>query len=847
MPYQPLPPLLFTAIIGILADRLVAPSIVLWILLCIVALVVWFWFRKYPLILVACAAFFGTWHHEHWYRYAHDDIGCYAPEYRLNAQPAAIIGTVVEMPRFYPKPPPLPGQIFDTSEKTVFTFRAEQLRDGRDWIPVSGKIMVTVFDDGRKYRIGDRLQLFGELQQPLGASNPGDFDYADYLRGLRIRVLLRCSDDSAVALLSSNRLSPGRWIESIRRTGVANLERHLSKQTHPIAEAMIFGVRESVGDEVRQSMIETGTMHLLAISGLHVTLIAGIGAWFLRLLKISRRKTAVAMIIFILFYLPLTDVRTPAIRAVALTCSFAIALYVNRLTSAVNLLPASALVVLLWHPSELFQFGAQLSFIAIGSFLWMPYLYQMFQNFLGMFGLGSMFITSPSSPTAVEVGTLRDVEQIELTSWWWVRRIVGFFRRIIGLFLASLTIWLFVMPILLSHIHVFTLLAVLTNLFIWIPLIPAMACGFITAMIGQVPIIGSVFGFCTDWSFWLLLEMVAWFQRLGGYYWVPGPPSWWNLGFYGAFAFFTFLPVRRPHWKILLTALLVWILIGIAAGYYRDFDRWQNDRLTLTVLSTGHGNSVLITTPENRLIICDVGSLTSPQYATDAMSKSIWRFGKRHIDAILISHPDNDHFNGVTMLLDRFSVGAVLVSPYTMEMHSESVRQSWELFMEKLEAKKIPVRIVADGDDLAEFGLPDSVILHPPKEDFVDQHITNATSLVLRVEHRGVGFLLPGDLDGRDTAPFLLREPMPTEIVMVPHHGGRSTQTDKVLEWTTPKTLLFSTGKLTHNPERLEEYRQKRYEVRSTYEEGAIEINIGKYTLPCHNLVVFESLKFRCH
>ena len=813
IPYLPLPPLFLAAIAGILTDRIFAPPVVLWVLLCVAPLIAWFFFRKYPLILVACIAFFGFWHHDHWVRYADNDIGCYAESL---GQPAALIGTVVEMPRFYPKPPQNPGQIFGTSEKTVFTFRAEQLRDGRDWIPINGNVLVTIYDDSRRFRIGDRLQLFGELATPLPSQNPGDFDYADYLRGLRIRSLLRCPDNSAVTLLASNRFSSSRWIESLRRTGVANLGRHLSDRTRPIAEAMIFGVRESVDDEVWQSMLATGTVHALSISGLHVTLIAGVAAWFLRLTHVSRRSTAIAMICFVLFYLLLTDVRTPAIRAVALICAFAIALYANRPTSAVNLLCASALVVLLWHPSELFQFGAQLSFIAIGSFLWIPRYARI------------KLLFYRSGPTDDDLKTLSDIERTESNSWRWLRRIERMFHWTAELFLISLVVWVFVTPLILSNVNLFTPVSVLVNPLLWLPLTAAMACGFATAMLGQVPVVGTLFGIGTDWSFWTLMELVYWFQHLGGHYWMPGPPNWWNFVFYGAFIVFTFLPVHRPRWWILLTAMVIWILVGVGAGYYRDVERLWSDRLTITVLSTGHGNSVLITTPDKRMIVCDVGSLTSPQYATNAMSKSIWRFGNTHIDAVLISHPDNDHFNGVTMLLDRFSVGTVLISPYTAEIQAEVDRTAWSLFLEQLEKRQIPIRIIGDGDDMSEFGLPDSVILHPPKENFAEPYNTNATSLVLRLEHRGVGILLPGDLDGRETSPFLLREPIPTDIVMVPHHGGRSLQTERLLQWTNPKTLLFSTGKLSHRPELLEEYRQKGYEVRSTFTDGAIVIDIGK-------------------
>ena len=867
IPYQPLPPLLLAAIAGILVDRFFALPALFWAFLCFAALAAWLacqwntsngnkllknlcavlvafvplWLKKmnreehkgnakknngdlsYSLILIAFGAFFGLWHHDHWYRYAENDIGSYATS--MN-QPVALVGTVIQMPRYYPKPPPNPGQIFEPSERTVFTLRAEQLRDGREWIPVSGNVLVFVYDDCREFRIGDRLQLFGGLIQPPKPGNPGDHDYNAYLRGQRTLALLRCPDKGALTLLNSNHWSFNRWMESVRRTGLANLEKHLSDYSLPIAEAMIFGVRESVDDEIRQNMIDTGTMHLLAISGLHVVLVAGIAAWFLRQLRVSRRVTAIAMILFVLFYLMLTDVRTPAIRAVALTCCVCIAFYVNRFHLAKNVLCASALVVLFVRPSELFQFGAQLSFIAVASFFWMP----------SYFRLKSLIYRTNLTGNNLTENSLQDIEQVETTSWRWLRRSERILRRSVEVFIVSLIIWLFATPILLYHIHVFTPVAILVNPLLWVPLTIAMSCGFITAMIGQVPLIGNIFGIGADWSFWLMLEMITWFKNLGGHYWVPGPTWWWNLGFYAVFAFLTFLPVQRPRWWILLAALIVWILIGVGAGYYRDFERLRNDRLTLTVLSVGHGNSVLITTPDNRVIICDAGSLTSPRYVADSMSRAIWRTGKRHIDVILISHPDTDHFSGIPLLAERFSIGVVLISPYFSLPDFEGEEDAaWSQLQEQLEAKGIPIRIIGKGDDLSEYGLPNSIILHPPKEDFIERHISNATSLVLRLEHRGVGIMLPGDLDGWDTSPFLLLAPMPTEIVMVPHHGGRSRQTEPLLEWATPQILIFSHGSLTHRPERLEHFRQQGFEVRSTFVEGAIEIDIDtRYSLPSH-------------
>jgi competence protein ComEC len=404
------------------------------------------------------------------------------------------------------------------------------------------------------------------------------------------------------------------------------------------------------------------------------------------------------------------------------------------------------------------------------------------------------------------------------------------------------------MPLILERFHLFTPIAVLVNPLLWLPLTGAMISGFGTMIFGNVPLLGDVLGWCTDFSFRGLFGMIAFFQHLGGHYWVPAPPVWWNLVYYFVFTLLTFLPIRRPQPRLLAVLLFVWIAVGFCYGYFRDFDRYRHDRLTLSVFSIGHGNCVLVTTPQKKTFVCDAGCISSPQRAADVMSRAIWRLGKIKIDAVIISHPDTDHYNGVAILADRFYIGAVFVSPYMFEplkilqkeLNEQKIsfnqlkedefkeQQLLILLRKKLETKGIPVIEVGDGDSLADWGFSNSLFLHPPKTGFEERNNTNATSLVLHFEHHGVGILLPGDLDGRLPSPFLERQPIPCEIVMVPHHGGHSNQTEPLLRWAAPKLLLFSAGRFTHKDAVLENYRQRHFNVRSTFKEGTIEISIDR-------------------
>ncbi len=826
MPYQPLPIILLAAVLGIATDRFCPVPFTVWFITFFVTLLAWgmTWRTKMVktpamLILLACFCFFGFLHHQRWSRFAENDLGRYAVKL---GEPAAVRGAVSDMPRFIAAVPPEPGRIFSSEDRTVFTLQAEQLRDGTDWIPITGRVSVTVAGDQRHLRIGDSLELFGELSKPLGPQNPCDFDYARFLRSKKILCQMRCSSGDAITVRKMGSQSVARFFETFRRAGQKRLERFMTPDTAPLAAAMLLGIREGVDEETTQNLIETGTMHILAISGLHIGLMAATVGLLLSFCGVSRRKTAITLMLTVLVYLFLTDVRPPAIRATVLVCTISVAIYSDRRALGVNTLCATALVVLALNPAELFQFGAQLSFLATGAFFWVPRLEQVKSWFFKEQNIGI---------------NDREVERYEIRR----RPGVEFFKRFVTgtveLVFVSLVIWAVTMPLILDRIHLFTPIAVAVNPLLGPPLTASLLSGFAVMILGTLPVVGDffgpLFGTLAQFSFQVLFGMIECFHEvsatLGGHAWSPGPPLWWMLGFYAVFTFFTFLPIRRPK-KTLATLLIVWIIIGYGSGYVRDFVRKQNDRLTVTVFSVGHGNCVLMVTPQGKTVVYDVGCMASSKKAADILSRGLWRLGKTRVDALVLSHSDNDHINGVVPLADRFDIGAVYVSPWMLDAlesckHAppeSGFEQSLFLLREKLVAKGIPIQSIASGDTLQE--LPHSRVLHPPREPFGESDVSNATSLVLHFEHRGVGVLLPGDLDGRLTPAFLEGPAPPMDIVMVPHHAGRSNLTEPLLNWAKPKTLLISAGKFTHRADTLEHFRARGYEVHSTFEEGMIEI-----------------------
>ncbi len=727
--YQPLPLLLAAALFGILLDRWIALSAPLWGTLALAAFVLWIgaWChtKRYAkhfaltsfLLLAVCFAVFGLRHHVFWNHFSSVDIGHFA---KIDPQPAVLRGTVIEMPRYFPQPPPDPGRSFQPIERTMFTLHATALRDRADWIPVTGRVAVTLEGDQRNWHIGDNVQLIGQLSLPFPPRNPGDFDYPASLRNRRILCLFRASSvnmESGQPEFPAAMLKTKRLLEHLRRAGHANLEKSLSPETAAKASAMILGIREAVDDETIQSLQETGTYHILAISGLHIGLVAATVGFLLRFFGVSRRKTALVLIATVLVYLFLTDVRPPAIRATVLVCVVALGMFAGRPSFGMNALCGTALIVLVLNPSDLFQFGPQLSFLATGAFFWVPNAEKCWHQFRQLFEKHSQ--DGQSQSTDAEESQLKAVERYEPSRWPAFLLCCHLLLGIFQLVLVSLVLWLVTMPLILDRIHLFTPVALAINPLLWLPMTAALLAGFATMIFGSVPFFGEIFATLADKAFGFLFGMIDFFHdfgAFGAYLWMPGPPKWWILIFYAAFVILTFFPLRRPPAKILAIILLGWCVIGFSSGYIRDWNRLHDDRLTLSILSVGHGNCVLITTPQGKTIIYDVGCLSAPGVACDVMSRALWRQGKRHVDAVLISHPDKDHYNGLIGLTERFSIGAVLVSPDMQKILNEPQFEEKSLLQlhDTLKKRKIPLISVADGDSLARFGLSNSLILHPP-------------------------------------------------------------------------------------------------------------------------------------
>ncbi|MEX0793232.1 MAG: ComEC/Rec2 family competence protein, partial [Pirellulaceae bacterium] len=396
-------------------------------------------------------------------------------------------------------------------------------------------------------------------------------------------------------------------------------------------------------------------------------------------------------------------------------------------------------------------------------------------------------------------------------------------RKSTQAYLASLVVWLVTLPLVMLHFQVASPATVLLSPLLMIPLALALISGlgavvldviWPTAALG----IGGVMSWLLTSMEWIVVQAHA-VSFVPGQ--VPGPPVWWVAGFYAVVlgGGYWYLG-RRCRLPKLVVAVTLWVAVGL--GQSLAVDQWRDQRpeLRCTFLAVGHGTSVLLELPEGRTILYDCGRLGSPRRASEIASATLLSRGIRHLDAVVLSHEDVDHYNGLPGLMERFSVGVVYASwPMLRDPSPLGERLSAEI-----ERLGVPVKMVAASDRLDLPGGVEISVLHPAGRGVLGSD--NANSIVLLIEYAGQRILLPGDLESPGLEWLLAEQPIPCDVVMAPHHGSQNSHPAAFYPWCQPKWVVVSSG--SQEVEGLDaatlQGLETSPEVLNTAQDGAVEV-----------------------
>lgn len=755
--------LAFTA--GIVFDRYAPVPVGLSLIASALGLVAWAVTRRghspgLPLLYLAgsIAAVGAAYHHWHVAVFAPDDVGTLAS---TDPRPARLRGTLDEEPVLVWHPPNDGLQSFSRPNPTQTVLRASERRQGDEWLPASGRVRLVIAGRPREpLHIGDEVEAVGRLVAPPGPANPGEFDYAAHLRDERIRAILLVQKTAD----GVERRSPGsRWsiagaLANLRGDGDRTLRDALPEGQSGVAAALLLGEGGAMSTEEWQQYIRTGVVHVLAISGQHLVVLAGFLWFLLRLLGVPRRHGAWAVAIVIFAYALMAGGRPPVLRSAVMVAIACGSLILRRPALTANAFALAWLVVAAVNPGDCFDTGCQLSFLAVAVLYW-----------------GTRWLERREDP----LQTL--VEQSRPT---WERGLRALGRAIALSYAITTVVWLAVAPLVAARYHLISPVALLIGPPTVLLTTVALLAGFLLLLSAVVcPFLVPLFAAITHGSLGLCNALVGVADRLPLHIYVGDIPEWWLWGFYVGLLGLLWLPPLRLRWQWALPASAAWLCVGLVGAAARPPD----GELRCTFLAVGHGGCAVIETPDGRTLLYDAGALSGPDVARRQIAPFLWHRGIRHIDDVFISHADLDHFNALPALLERFAVGRVNLTPSFAEKSTAGVAAA----LDALQRRSVPVQILRAGNRIP-VGSVELEVLHPPARG--PDGTENERSLVLLIRHEGHSILLTGDLE-KSGMDQVLAGPSPRpDVLMAPHHGSRAANSEAFARWARPRLVVSCQG-----------------------------------------------------
>ena len=688
------------------------------------------------------------------------DIALLAGSSEFRDAPALrIIGDVANIPALsIPKDnASLVGQ--SDSPRTLLLMKTKSVLRGEETIRSQGLLRVLIDGDATEHLCwGDRIQLTGQIDLPEPTQNPGEFDFSRHMQRQGISAMAFARNPAAANVIQPARAwNPKRWFNTFRQQTTMLLRDNLTAKNRATAEALLLGNRGHLTPDVERDFIASGTMHLLAISGLHVGILFAFLVRLQNLLLVPRTRALLLASLVCIFYALLTDLRPSVMRATGFILLYVLGQTLYRDIRIGSLIGATAMLLILLNPSIAFDVGAWLSFLAVGALGWVSEH------------------DPPPDDRAAPSDAVTWQEQI--------RESLGQFREWLRLnYRRMLAITVLAAPMVATQFHVVSLMGMVINILLIPVTTITLICGYVTIFVGLfVPPAASIVAIPFDGMLSILQFGVSLAADVRiGFVMIPDLPKWFVPAYYGLLALSVMaqISIVRRCFRI---GLLVFVII-----VFRTICQVpEHDGLTCSVLSVGHGNAVVVQTPDNRVLLFDAGAMHRGERTADTVCRFLWNRGHRMIDAIVISHPDLDHYNAVASLMERIPVGHVLLTAEFVRTESPTVQR----VLDGISSLDLPVSILSSDDSVACNDLQIRFLKAYPHT--ASSLSDNEASVAALLEYRGRRICLPGDLEGHGQIQLLSSLP-PCDVLMSPHHGSPKSNMPDLATVVDPAYVIVS-------------------------------------------------------
>lgn len=715
--------------------------------------------------------------------------------------------------------------------------RTEFLESKSKSFPVKGRIRLTVSGDAPILSMGDRIVFWGRIRSIRNFSNPGGFNYQRYMAFKKVWGSVYVSAHKLTRIEKNVGKGVGAVISGARHRMSGLIDKIGDKEQQGVLKALIVGDRNAISPELRKAFNRVGAGHLLAISGLHIGIVATVSFLFFRwmlshirffLLNAWTKKGAVLLsIVPVLVYGLLSGMSPSTQRAVIMVIVFLTAFLFEREHDLINTLALAAMIILIVHPPSVFSISFQFSFAAVLAII---------------YGLSRL-------PPLWSSGQSRTRKQK------WSKATI----KLYFFFMTSFFAVIGTLPLVMHYFNQVSLIGLPANV-IFIPLIGfvVVPLGIMAAFIYPLTVSGALV--CLKAGSAVLEYVIKIINVISG--WSFAAIKTVTPNYLEIFCFYVLfwvllnlksVQIRMPvalskdqssqsknsiQKPVIIVGLLMVLMLSADMGYWLYQRCWRDD-LRVTMIDVGHGNASLLELPHGYNMLIDGGGFSDNRVfdvGASIIAPFLWQKKIRTIDSIVLSHPNSDHLNGLIYIAENFHVKNVWTN------HETANTFGYRIFMETIKKNNIQMPAYNKITGVHDINGIHIDVLYPPV-DFIEKkeietwRNLNNNSLVLKVSLGATSFLFPGDIKARAEYELISTagDKLKSTVLLAPHHGSRTSSTEPFLGKVNPEVVIISSRWKSRfgfpHPSVLKRYNKKECRVLETAHNGAVSMRTDGRTL----------------
>lgn len=623
---------------------------------------------------------------------------------------------------------------------------------------------------------GDYVKTKGLYLKGREQRNPGEFDYNKFLRTKGISGIINALNRNDVSVIKHS----GGNIENLFRKTRESISGKINSlhdyETASLLKGLLLADRSDIEEDINSDFINSGVVHVLAVSGLHVAFIVMIIVFFCGRFHLSLRIILIAC--GIIFYTMLTGAPASVVRASIMSIVLLISLFSNRETNLLNAISISALIILAVSPSQIYDPGFQLSYAAVIS---IAVLYPVF----------------------LSMDIIKNIQNRNL-------------QKLILFLLLSLSAQLGTLPFVLMYFGKISMTALLANILV-IPLSGIiLGNGIFTVILSYIAMSLAVYPAMT--SILLVKVLYSLTHVLGGYYSFIPVYGFNKVNFLFFYLFLVIFFYWLPQFKTVRSRLVLFVLIVLDLFLFSSIKANQTinrGELSVIAIDVGQGDAFLVRFPDGQSALVDAGEASIRFDNGERVVLPLLDYlNVPFLDYAFISHMDKDHYSGILTLIKNNKVKRIYMPA---PERNDSLSIKFELFCE---SNKVPVfyytkKHLSIGNTRV-YMLNDKLFQN-----------NNDNSGVIKILYDNTSFLFTGDDSKRGEKHYLEYGPfLRSTVLKVAHHGSKTANSEEFLKSVSPQYSIISAGikNKYHHPdsEVIARLNDCRTEILRTDLEGAV-------------------------